>query len=124
MDGHCETVVVNTTVHSVNTAEEVSPSPVVPPTAQETTPAASENTAKEPATPLGVGQAAGIFSTLAASWKSVTGAAVLVALLAGLVWKRQVLSAGLQKIRSYRGEKARREEEDVRRKLRQQGLIK
>ena len=75
-------------------------------------------------TPLGVGQAAGIFGAVKSNWKPLTGALAVLSLMGLAFWQRSMLSTGFRKITSLRSERLLKEEEEIKEKLRQQGILK
>ena len=117
VNGVCVPEVVNTT-----TVAEVSNSE---PLVQEEPIEAvlEEEAVPEAETPVGVGQATGLFSRVAGNWKVLAGVVAML-LLVAVLWKTQVLGSLFHKVGEYRAMRATKEEEAVREKLRQQGLIK
>lgn len=92
---------------------------------ERTTTADTEELARsEPETPLGVGAAVGIFDRIKGNWKGITAAAVVLGLLALAGWQREALSSGVKKVWNMKGARTRKEEEEIRKKLKEQGLIK
>ncbi|MFH1276709.1 MAG: hypothetical protein ABIH82_06375 [Candidatus Woesearchaeota archaeon] len=84
----------------------------------------SEGTTDGTQNPLGVGQATGVFGNIKSNWKPIVGALAVLSLLGLAVWQKPALGSFAGKIKNLKGAKLRKEEAEIRKKLREQGLIK
>ncbi|HLC90434.1 MAG TPA: hypothetical protein VJI15_01580 [Candidatus Nanoarchaeia archaeon] len=76
------------------------------------------------ANPLGVGQATGIFSAIQSNWKPLAGSLAVLSLLGLMFWQRGPLSTAVRKVANFKQARMHKQEEQVRQKLRKEGLIK
>ena len=76
------------------------------------------------ANPLGVGQATGIFGTIQSNWKPLAGSLAVLSLLGLMFWQRGFLSTAVRKVANFKQARMHKQEEQVRQKLRKEGLIK
>ena len=81
-------------------------------------------TVDDSANPLGVSQATGIFSNVTSNWKPILVGLGVLALFGLGIWQKSSLVHFASRVRGLRGARLRKEEEGIRKKLREQGLIK
>jgi len=85
-------------------------------------------TSDEQSSSPGVGQAIGLFDRIKSNGKAIAAAVGILALLGLLGWKRKAIGGAIgssvNRISDYKSNKAKKEEESIREKLKQEGIIK